>query len=538
MSTQPSLPVLIVGAGPIGLVTALALSFYKIPFQLFEEDGTLSLDTKAGTILTRTLEAFRRYGVADDVLARALRIDEIGSIERATNIARDSVRTDVLRDETRYPFVINLPQHHLEPILAAKVEASPYGQMHKQHRLTRFDQQADRVVVHLDTPDGPREVEGSYLLACDGGRSVVRQQMGVEVEGKTLDVRYLLVDFKVDFDVQNARDYPYLAYFSDPEEWMILVRHPHCWRFLFPIDLTGLEPDEEQLRAKVRRFIGDVANIEYLGKVVYRVHHRIASSWKDGRVMLMGDAAHLITPMWALGLNTGVLDAINLPWRLAWVLRGWADAKLLTGYEREQHPIAANGSGELAESARLAMSSEGQAEVGASGDNKWGNACTRTMLGVSLDVTGNGGGSMVKRGATASPIQVGDRFPDWELHDASGRALRLHDLTDDSFVALYFTDARRRPAIAANTSPALQNFLVSRWDAPLDSGLRESSLLDPGSRLFKRLGIPADTLVLIRPDDHIAAICPMASTTVDALYKAATGSLPPTQQNWSTHDFA
>ncbi|WP_394830143.1 FAD-dependent monooxygenase [Pendulispora rubella] len=533
MSTRPLLPVLIVGAGPIGLATALALSFYKIPFQLFEEDGTLSLDTKAGTVLTRTLEAFRRYGVVDDVLARALRIDEIGFHERATNATRDSVRTEVLRDETRYPFVINLPQHHLEPILAAKLEASPYGRMHTRHRLTRFDQRADRVVVHLDTPEGPREVEGSYLLACDGGRSIVRQQLGVEVEGKTLDVRYLLVDFKVDLDIQNTRDYPYLAYFSDPEEWMILVRHPHCWRFLFPIDLNGPEPDEGQLLAKVRRFIGDVTNIEYLGKVVYRVHHRIASRWQDGRVLLMGDAAHLITPMWALGLNTGVLDAIHLPWRIAWVLRGWADASLLHGYEREQHPIASNGSGEMAESARLAMSCEGQLED-ARGDNEWGNACTRMLLGVSLDVTGHGGGSMVKRGTTAPPIQVGDRVPDWELHDANGRALRLHDLTDDSFVALYFADARRRPSIAPTSSPALRHLLVSRWDAPLDSGLRPNALLDPGNLLFKRLGIPADTLVLIRPDDHIAAICPMGSTTADALYEAATGSLPPHPPKGST----
>lgn len=530
MSTRPSLPVLIVGAGPIGLLTALALSFYKIPFQLFEEDGTLSLDTKAGTILTRTLEALRRYGVAADVLACALRIDEIGAIERATNTVRNSINTNVLRDETRYPFIINLPQHHLEPILAAKLAASPYGRLHTNHRLIRFEQHADRVILHLDTPDGPRAVEGSYLLACDGGRSVVRQQLGVAAIGKTLDVRYLLVDFKVDFDVQNTRDYPYLAYFSDPEEWMILVRHPHCWRFLFPIDLSGPEPDEAQLREKVWRFVGDVTNIEYLGKVVYRVHHRIASRWQDGRVLLMGDAAHLITPMWALGLNTGVLDAINLPWRLAWVLRGWADPTLLRGYEREQHPIAANGSAEMAESARLAMQCEGEADADGGGDDAWGNACTRTLLGVSLDVTGSGGGSMVKRGASPPPIRVGDRVPDWELHDANGRALRLHDLIDDHFVALYFADPRRRPVIPLDPSPALRSFLVSRWDAPLDSSLRPNALLDPGNRLFERLGIAANTLVLVRPDDHIAAICPMGSTTVDALYEAATGSLPPTQE--------
>ncbi len=110
-------PVLIAGAGPVGLTTALGLGFYGLPFQLFEEDAGLSSDTKAGTILTRTLEAFRRYGVADQVLAKALRVDEIGDVERATKTARPSVRADLLADETRYPFVVNMPQHHLEPIL-------------------------------------------------------------------------------------------------------------------------------------------------------------------------------------------------------------------------------------------------------------------------------------------------------------------------------------------------------------------------------------------------------------------------------------
>src|SRR5216684_8983626 len=110
-------PIIVVGAGPVGLTTALGLRFYGLPFALFEDDAELSLDTKAGTVLTRTLEAFRRYGIADEVLAKALRVDEIGDIQRSTNTARASVRTELLAQETRYPFVIKLPQHHLEPIL-------------------------------------------------------------------------------------------------------------------------------------------------------------------------------------------------------------------------------------------------------------------------------------------------------------------------------------------------------------------------------------------------------------------------------------
>src|SRR5262245_38929644 len=177
--------------------------------------------------------------------------------------------------------------------------------------------------------------------------------------------------------------YIYLAYFSDAREWMILVRHPHCWRFLFPlpfgqdepsrvvagicdieIDLEidqrildrqrlavdrdaelltdmlvtnaarfGTEKAQEplhrvhELRDKVLSFIGEVKKVRVIGKVTYQVHHRVANQWRRERAFLMGDAAHLITPMWALGINTGLLDCSNLCWRLAWYLRGWANER-------------------------------------------------------------------------------------------------------------------------------------------------------------------------------------------------------------------
>ena len=131
-------PIIVVGAGPVGLTTALGLDFYGLPFLLFEDDAELSRDTKAGTILTRTIEAFRRYGVADEVLAKALRVDEIGDVERATNTARPSVQTALLGEDTRYPFVINMPQHHLEPILRDAIDRRRPGALHLRHRLTSF----------------------------------------------------------------------------------------------------------------------------------------------------------------------------------------------------------------------------------------------------------------------------------------------------------------------------------------------------------------------------------------------------------------
>lgn len=517
------LPVAVVGAGPVGLTTALGLAHYGVPFLLLEEDGRLSTETKAGTVLTRSLEIWHRYGCLSEVLAAALRVDEIGDLERATNRSRQPVRLDTLTDDTRFPFVINIPQYDLEPILAAAL-ARAGGTLLTRHRLESFTYHDDRVVLQVSTPDGPVELVASHLLACDGGHSTVRAQLGSPVVGHTLPERYALVDLLVDLDVANPRDYPYLAYFSDPQEWMVLVRQPDCWRFLFPLP-AGQPPDEAELLAKARRFIGDVDQIAVRGSVVYPVHQRVAQRWSSGgRVFLMGDAAHLVTPMWALGLNTGVLDASNLPWRLAWVRRGWADPALLDGYEQEQRPVAARGSAEMAEQARLAMAHQRDRVVLPS--HAWALARTRSLLGVRLDVDGSGDWSMVTPGGEPAPLRPGDRIPDLPLFGARGE-VRLHDLTRDSFAALYLTDVRRRPAVPASGSAALAHWAVSRWDAPLDSGLRDRSLLDIGGRATARLGLPPDTMVLVRPDQHVAAVLPMTDGAAERAYQQTTGRPSP-----------
>jgi 3-(3-hydroxy-phenyl)propionate hydroxylase len=209
--------------------------------------------------------------------------------------------------------------------------------------------------------------------------------------------------------------------------------------------------------------------------------------------------------MWALGLNTGVLDASNLAWRLAWVLRGWADPALLAEYEREQAPVAISGSGEMAEAARAAMGrrANGQAVMG---EGRWGNAYTRTLLGVRLDVEGSGDWSMVRTGDTPAPVRVGDRAPDLPVFGEQGRT-HLHRLVADSFVALHFVDARHGPRLPPD-QPGLVHYVVSRWDAPHNSGLRHRALFDPGERVRRRFAVSDNTVVLVRPDAHVAAILP------------------------------
>ena len=151
----------------------------------------------------------------------------------------------------------------------------------------------------------------------------------------------------------------------------------------------------------------------------------------------------------------------------------------------------------------------------------WANAMTRSMLGVSLDVDGQGRWSIVK--TAREPVRVGDRAPDMPLFDGAGGRVYLHDLCDDSFVALYFTDVRRRPTLPPDDLPGLRHYVVSRWDAPLDSGLRDRALLDVGNRVRDRFGGADDIVVLLRPDDHVAAILPIAPGAVRNLYERIRG---------------
>jgi 3-(3-hydroxy-phenyl)propionate hydroxylase len=514
-------PVAIVGAGPVGLTVALALAYHEIPFVIFEANAGLSTETKAGTTLTRTLEVWQRFGAASKILSKAMRVDEIGDIERATNRHRDAVKLHLLKDETRFPFVINLPQHDMEPALR---DCLPNGvKIRHHHRLTSFKQHTDYVTLEIDTPDGRAQFDASYLLACDGGRSTVRDQLGVSVEGRSLPERFALVDLKVDLDVENPRNFPYLAYFSDAKEWMILVRQPEFWRFLYPVFEGQREYTLEELREKATHFIGEVKNVEVVGTNLFKIYHRVATKWHHGRVVLLGDAAHLITPMWALGLNTGILDANSLSWRIAWILRGWGKDNLLGAYESEQKPVAEHGSGEMAEGARAYMASRA-ADVKAMSGHAWGNAYTRSLLGVRLGLNASGDWSMVKPYAEPPPVVVGDRAPDAVVHDSQGHPLRLHDLFGRSFVALYFTDTRRQPPIPENDVPWLKHYAVSRWDAPRDSAIRDRALLDPGNNATQRYGCPTDTMVLVRPDDHIAAIVPMAPGAGQAAYRTAVSA--------------
>ncbi len=533
-------PVAIVGGGPVGLCTALHFSRLRIPFVVFEEDEGLSTDPKAGTVTPRTLEIFAQVGVIDDILAAGLRFDVVDFVERRKDEVLMQMLMNELDSDTSYPFVLNLPQSDTEQVLYEHLERANPGAVRFNRRVTALDQDEDGCRLTIDGPDGTESLEASYVVACDGGRSPIRKMLDIEHKGKTYPEKFALIDIEADLDSGEDRRPTYLSYVFDPDEWLIIVRQPNLWRVLWPIDADAPEPqvEDEEVHRKLRLAVGD-REIKILSAISYKVHHRVAQGWRSGRTFLAGDAAHLITPIGGLGLNTGIQDANNLPWKIAWVMTGRAGPELLDTYEKERRPIAEFIASGLADRNRTMMQMKNPLKRTArnmvlkiirhSQAHRWNTAYTRSLLSTSYKVRDAVQGP-VKRVLSAlrpeihPPVTAGDRVPDGLLFGPDGRRVRLHQLLGAAFVALTFDDVRNEPDLMPMPqSPALRHYLITHFDAPHDSGLRDRSFYDPGESLTQRFRAAPGTTYLIRPDGHVAGVEPPGGRSVEQMCEDYVG---------------
>lgn len=335
--------VIVVGAGPVGLLVALALARQDVPVVVLESAPALTHDLRAGTFHPPSLEMMAPYGITDEMHRIGLPVRHWQLRDRREGVIAQW-DLELLRGETPYPYRLHLEQHRLTPILYDKARAMANVEVRFGSTVTDVGQDGERAWADVETAAGRERVEGAWLVGCDGGRSAVRKSLGVEMDGFTWPERFVVVSTRYDFARHGIT---HNAYVADPDQWAAVFKMPDeagagLWRVAFPVppdeaDEITLAPDEVERR--MQYFVARPERYEIRYKSIYKVHQRVAQAFRRGRCLLAGDAAHLNNPLGAFGLNGGIHDAINLAGKLGPVCRGEAAAALLDRYERQRRTV-------------------------------------------------------------------------------------------------------------------------------------------------------------------------------------------------------
>lgn len=343
MSGSASERVVIAGAGPVGLALAHLLGRAGVAVIVLEANPDLAEDLRASTFHPPTLDMLAGLGVVDDMIALGVTAPVWQVRERSGGLVA-AFDLSILKGDSEHPYRLQCEQYKLARLIKERIEALPEIDVRFSNRLAGLAQDADGVDVRVeDVGSGERyELRAGYLIGCDGTGSQVRQSLGVAYEGFTYPERFFSISTPFDF-AAAIPGLAHVSYFADPQEWCFLLRVPELWRVMFPI--PAAEPDElTRSDAMVeRRLQGVLARAEpyaVVHRTLYRVQQRIAATYRVGRVLLAGDAAHNNNPLGGMGLNSGLHDAFNLAEKLFAVIRGEADTALLDRYVRQRRWVS------------------------------------------------------------------------------------------------------------------------------------------------------------------------------------------------------
>ena len=349
--------VLIVGAGPVGLVLALLLSRAGVASLVVEAEAQVSHGSRAVALTRRSVEILQQAGVEKRFVENGLFWTRGSSFYRGREVFRMSLPDD---PDDRFGPILNNAQQHWEEFLVDAVNADPRIELRWQTRFLRLEQDDDTVTAFLDTPEGEYCTRSRWLVATDGGRSEVRRCLGLRMEGASYPGKFVITDFLApDFGDRTERR----CYF-DPE-WnpgnnVLVHRQPHgVWRFDYRLPEgetaeEALAPETIERRTRqIMEMVGHVVDWKLDWATVYSPNTKTLPEYRHGRVLFAGDAAHLLPIFGIRGANTGLQDAENLGWKLAAVVKGEAGTDLLDSYSLERVAAAREICEEAGKSTRL-----------------------------------------------------------------------------------------------------------------------------------------------------------------------------------------
>jgi len=323
--------VLVAGGGPVGLFCALLLGRQGIPVTVFDVNEGLQADPRAATTHPATLEVLGEAGLVEDMARVGLIAPTFQFWDRPTGNLVATFDLDLLKNDTKYPFVLQCEQFKTAKIILERLNKMTNVEVRFGHKISSFTQTADRIKVEVETKSGLETIEGAWLIGADGGRSTVRKGADIAFEGFTWVERFLVLTTPFDFNKELG--YCHRSYFADPDEWCNCFKvaadgPPGLWRLVFPADANVSEESlltDEAVHARFQKFFPNDTPYDIVHRNLYTVHQRVAATFRKGRVLLAGDSAHVNNSIGGMGLNGGLQDAANLAEKLVQVLNGAPD---------------------------------------------------------------------------------------------------------------------------------------------------------------------------------------------------------------------
>jgi 3-(3-hydroxy-phenyl)propionate hydroxylase len=332
--------VLIAGAGPVGLVAAANLVRHGVPVTVFEARPDLSEESRASTFHPPTLDMLADLNVAQPLIAQGL-IAATFQYRSKQHGLMAQFDFSGIADVTRHPFRLQCEQSKLTRILREQLAENPYFEITFSSPIRQVKQDSSSITVTIEREGRTDTQTGRWLIGADGARSETRRSLTIEFEGFTWPERFLVVSTPFDFH-GVIPDLVSVNYVADPRRWHFLLQIPGLWRIMFPVspdenDDLALSPEFAQsLMANV---VPGISDYQIAHTTIYRVHQRVAKTFRAGRAFLVGDAAHINNPLGGMGMNGGIHDAVNLTGRLVEVWRGTKPDAELDRYDRQRRLV-------------------------------------------------------------------------------------------------------------------------------------------------------------------------------------------------------
>lgn len=333
-------PVVIVGAGPVGMTMALDLARRGMPVLVLDDDNKLSAGSRAICFAKRTLDIWDRLDVGERMLQKGVS----WNVGRVFFKDEEVWRFDLLPEQGhRRPAFINLQQYYCEGYLYEAAAAHPHIELRWKHKVASVEQRVAGVAITVETPDGAYSLTADWLIACDGARSPVRKMMGQESHGRIFRDRFLIADIKMEADYPTERWFWFDPPFHPNQSVLLHSQPDNVWRIDFQLGWDADPAEEvkpENVEPRIRALLGDDVKFQLEWVSVYTFACERMDEFRHGRVVFAGDSAHRVSPFGARGANSGVQDADNLGWKLALVHRGLAPESLIDTYRNERELAA------------------------------------------------------------------------------------------------------------------------------------------------------------------------------------------------------